>query len=130
MRERGSGAIINIASTAAFQPIPHMATYGASKAFVLSFTEALWAENRAFGIRVLAVCPGATDTAFFDIAGEAAAAGTKRSTTQLLDATMQALDSDKPSFVDGLPARFIARVLTRLLPRRAFISIAGRFVER
>lgn len=128
MRERGTGTIVNIASTAAFQPIPHMATYGASKAFVLSFTEALWAENRDHGIRVLAVCPGATDTAFFDVAGEAAAAGPKRTTAQLLDATMRALRSDGPSFVDGPAARFVARVVTRLLPRRTLIAVAGRSV--
>ena len=62
MRERRSGTIINISSAAAFQPMPHMAAYGATKAFVLSFTEALWRETRRDGIRVLAVCPGSTDT--------------------------------------------------------------------
>jgi short-subunit dehydrogenase len=56
MRERGGGAIINVASTAAFQPVPYMATYAATKAFVLSFSEALWEENRARGIKVLALC--------------------------------------------------------------------------
>lgn len=129
MRERGKGMIVNIASTAAFQPVPHMATYGASKAFVLSFTEALWSENRDHGVRVLAVCPGATDTAFFDVAGEAAAAGRKRTTAQLLDATMRALRSEQPSFVDGAAARFVARVVTRLLPRRTLIEVAGRSVS-
>ena len=66
MRARGAGTIINVASTAAFQPLPKMAVYGASKAFVLSFTEALWAEERKHGVRVLAVCPGLTDTPFFE----------------------------------------------------------------
>jgi short-subunit dehydrogenase len=69
MRERGGGAIINVASTAAFQPVPFMATYAATKAFVLSFSEALWEENRARGIKVLALCPGVTETDFF-AAGE------------------------------------------------------------
>jgi short-subunit dehydrogenase len=69
MRERGEGAIINVASTAAFQPVPFMATYAATKAFVLSFSEALWEENRARGIKVLALCPGVTETNFF-AAGE------------------------------------------------------------
>jgi short-subunit dehydrogenase len=69
MRERGEGAIINVASTAAFQPVPFMATYAATKAFVLSFSEALWEENRARGIKILALCPGVTETNFF-AAGE------------------------------------------------------------
>ena len=65
MRERKRGAIINVASTAAFQPVPYMATYAATKAFVLSFSEALWDENRAHGIHVMALCPGVTETNFF-----------------------------------------------------------------
>jgi len=56
MRSRGRGTVVNIASTAGFQPVPHMAVYGATKAFVLSFSEALWAEEKPHGIRVLAVC--------------------------------------------------------------------------
>ena len=70
MVARQSGAIINVASTAAFVPLPGQAVYGASKAFVLSFSEALWAENRARGVRVLALCPGATDTDFFEAMGK------------------------------------------------------------
>jgi len=54
MRERKRGAIINVASTAGFQPVPFMATYAATKAFVLSFSEALWEENRPYGIKVMA----------------------------------------------------------------------------
>src|SRR5258706_4597158 len=68
MRERKQGAIINVASTEAFQPVPFMATYAATKAFVLSFSEALWEENRPYGIKVLALCPGVTDTNFFEAA--------------------------------------------------------------
>src|SRR5918911_1610120 len=68
MRERKRGAIINVASTAAFQPVPFMATYAATKAFVLSFSEALWEENRERGVKVLALCPGVTDTNFFEAA--------------------------------------------------------------
>src|SRR4029079_6453578 len=60
MRARGAGTIINVASTAAFQPLPKMAVYGATKDFVLSFSEALWAEEHKHGVRVLAVCPART----------------------------------------------------------------------
>src|ERR1700675_3193578 len=66
MRERKSGSIINVASTAGFQPVPFMATYAATKAFVLSFSEALWEENRAHGVKVMALCPGVTETNFFE----------------------------------------------------------------
>jgi len=66
MLARGSGAVINLASTAGFQPTPFFATYAASKAFVLAFSEALWAEYRRRGVRVLAVCPGPTATGFFE----------------------------------------------------------------
>src|SRR5207237_7308021 len=66
MRERKSGRIINVASTAGFQGVPFMATYAATKAFVLSFSEALWEENRPYGIGVMALCPGVTETNFFE----------------------------------------------------------------
>src|SRR6476659_5360419 len=66
MRERKRGTIINVASTAGFQAVPYMATYAATKAFVLSFSEALWEENRPYGILVMALCPGVTETGFFE----------------------------------------------------------------
>jgi uncharacterized protein len=128
MRSRGRGTIINIASTAGFQPLPHMAVYGATKAFVLSFSEALWAEEKPHGIRVLAVCPGATATEFFDIAGESAAIGRKRTAKQVVDATLRELAGSKPSFVDGLTNSFVAHVLTRVTPRRLLIAVTGRLM--
>jgi len=63
-----SGTIINVASTAAFQPVPWMATYGATKAFVLSFSEALSTELQGTGVTVLALCPGPTRTEFQQVA--------------------------------------------------------------
>ncbi len=128
MRRRGRGTIVNIASTAAFQPVPHMAVYGATKAFVLSFSEALWAEERKHGIRVLAVCPGATATEFFDVAGESAAVGIKRTAKQVVDNTMRELAGKKPSFVDGVANAVTARVLTRVVPSRVLIAVTGRLM--
>jgi short-subunit dehydrogenase len=69
MVARGDGAILNVASTAAFQPGPGMATYFATKAFVLSFTEALHQELKGSGVRVSALCPGPTATEFGEVAG-------------------------------------------------------------
>lgn len=71
MRERGSGRILNVASTAGFQPGPYMATYFATKAFVVSFTEALAHELKGTGVRVTCYCPGATHTEFAARAGNA-----------------------------------------------------------
>lgn len=77
MLERGHGAILNVASTSAFQPGPYMAVYAATKAFVLSFSEALWAEYRVRGIHVAALCPGAVETPFFAALGDDRARDTR-----------------------------------------------------
>lgn len=69
MLERGRGGILNVASTAAFQPGPGMAVYFATKAYVLSFTEALHEEVRGRGVHVTALCPGPTSTEFGGLAG-------------------------------------------------------------
>ena len=68
MLERGHGGIINVSSVAAFQPVAYMPAYSASKAFVLHFSEALWAESRDRGVTVTALCPGTTQTDIFDVA--------------------------------------------------------------
>ncbi|MEU4626308.1 SDR family oxidoreductase [Actinoplanes sp. NPDC023801] len=129
MTARRRGTIINIASTAAFQPLPHMAVYGATKAFVLSFTEALWAEAKPTGVRVLALCPGATETPFFDVVGaEEASVGKRRTPEQVVATALKALDRGVPSIVDGRANTLVTR-LPRLLPRRATIAIAERSVR-
>jgi short-subunit dehydrogenase len=69
MAERGRGAVLNVASLIAFQPVPFQATYGASKAFVLSFTEALHEEMRGTGVTITAVCPGPVRTEFGESGG-------------------------------------------------------------
>src|SRR3954471_5413702 len=71
MLARGSGAILNVASTAAFQAGPYSAVYYASKAYVLSLTEALHQEAKGTGVRITALCPGPTATEFFEVAGSA-----------------------------------------------------------
>ena len=69
MLARGHGGILNVASVIAFQPGPYQATYGASKAFVLSLSQALWAETRGSGVTVTALCPPPTRTGFVDALG-------------------------------------------------------------
>ena len=69
MLEKGSGGILNVASTAGFQPLPFLSVYAATKAFVLSFSEALWAEYKGRGVRIFCLCPGNTLTRFHQTAG-------------------------------------------------------------
>ena len=69
MVERGSGAVLNVASTAAFQPLPGQAAYGAAKAFVLSYTRSLSAELKGTGVSATVLCPGPVDTGFGEAAG-------------------------------------------------------------
>jgi short-subunit dehydrogenase len=75
MIEKRAGGVINVASTAAFQPIPTLAAYSATKAYVLSFTEALHGEVGRSGVKVMALCPGPTETAFFERAKAASGIG-------------------------------------------------------
>jgi short-subunit dehydrogenase len=126
MVARGEGAVVNVASTAAFQPVPHMAVYGASKAFVLSFSQALWAEYRSLGLRVLAVCPGPVETNFFTIVGrdvgERAAVGRPKTPEAVVRAALRALDRGRFQVTPGLPNAALP-VLNRLLPRRLLLLI-------
>jgi uncharacterized protein len=121
MLARGWGIVVNVASTAAFQPLPYMAVYGATKAFVLSFSQALWGEYRGKNIRVLAVCPGATETDFFHVLGtEQAAMGKKRTPQQVVSGALKALERGRPCVIDGA-GNFLAAQSIRLAPRRAVI---------
>lgn len=102
MRARKSGAIINVASTAGFQPVPYMATYAATKAFVLSFSEALWAENRDYGIEVLALCPGVTETGFFVASQmEKPPARTTQTADEVVEVALRGLSRGKSSIISG-----------------------------
>ncbi|MFE9789508.1 SDR family NAD(P)-dependent oxidoreductase [Nocardia salmonicida] len=129
MVARGSGMVVNVASTAAFQPISYMAVYGATKAFVLSFTEALWGELDGKGVKVLALCPGATDTEFFDVAGESASVGGRQTPAQVAATAMKALERrhTPPSVVSGLANTWTTR-LPRILPRRTVIRVTRGLV--
>ncbi len=128
MLAKKEGIIVHVASNAAFQPVPYMAIYGASKAFVLSFSEALWGEYRTQGIRVLALCPGATETEFFRTAGEDAAMGRKRPVDSVVATALKALDRGKPSVVDGGLNRLAAQSI-RLAPRRLVAQSAARIMR-
>lgn len=121
---RGRGAIINVASTAAFQPIPEMAVYAASKAYVLRFTEALWAELRGTEVRAVCICPGPTETQFFAAAGDDNVMTNRRSPSQVVAATFAALANHQPYVVDGRRNWLLAQ-LNRFAPTRLQLLVAG-----
>ncbi|MEU3302485.1 SDR family oxidoreductase [Streptomyces sp. NPDC006678] len=130
LRTAGRGVLVNVASMAAYQPNPRMAVYGATKAFVLSLTEALWEESRGTGLRVLALSPGATRTEFFDVAGTEQAAGGTRlaSPADVVRTALTALDrrNPPPSVIAGRMNRVMGFLARRLATRRQVIRAIGR----
>lgn len=128
MLARRSGGIINVASVAAFQPVPFLAVYAATKAFVLSFSEALAEEYRGRGVRVLALCPGATATNFFKTAGEGAQVGAARAPQSVVATALRAYDRGQAVAVDGSLNRFMS-ASPRFFPRRLIARIAGRMLR-
>ena len=127
MRERKRGTIINVASTAAFQGVPYMATYAATKAFVLSFSEALWDENRAHGIHVMALCPGVTETNFFAAAEQKGKPPMRVMQTpeQVVDTALKGLKRGKSHIISGW-TNYLTAESERLIPRWLVARIAGR----
>ena len=127
LAERKSGAILNVASTAAFQAGPKMAVYFASKAYVLSFTEALHEELKPHGVKVSALCPGPTRTEFGEVAGFGDDSRFDRIAMSADDVVRQGLDGlDKNKAVVITGALNKAGAWgTRFLPRSTIRRIAG-----
>jgi short-subunit dehydrogenase len=132
MVERGRGAILNVASTAAFQPLPGQAGYGAGKAFVLSYTRALAGELRGTGVTATALCPGPVETEFEEVAGfrEGEAEGT------LPKFMWESAESVAKAAVDGLArgqdvvipgrANWVAAMLANSTPKRILVPLLAR----
>jgi short-subunit dehydrogenase len=125
-------ALVNLASTAAFQPVPRLAVYAATKAYVLSLTEALWYETLGTGLKVTAVCPGPTDTEFYAVARRSSA-GPRRvmSVDEVVRTTFAALDRRRtpPHTISGGSNRLLAR-LAGVAPRRMVLTVTGRLSLR
>jgi short-subunit dehydrogenase len=126
MVERNSGIVVNIASTASFQPVPGMAVYGATKAFVRSFTEAVWGELQESKVRVLAVSPGATESEFFVVAG-GKSPGKPMPAEAVVDTMFKALDasSSTPSVVVG-GANKVSSSLVKFFPKKTVIKLVAK----
>jgi short-subunit dehydrogenase len=127
MIERRSGAILNVASTAAFQPGPGMAAYFATKAFVLSLTEAIHEEVKNKGVRVSALCPGPTRTEFGEVAGFKGNGAFDRlsmDAASVVAAGLKGLDRNKAVVITGRLNK-LGAFGTRLVPRAVTRRIAG-----
>ncbi len=129
MLERGSGIILNLASTSSFQPCPYMAVYGATKAFVLNFSEALWAEYRVRGIHVAALCPGPVETGFIGKLGDESVRKTSVFSStiapeQVATKALKAIQGKSPTYIIGLKNWLMAHSL-RFVPRSLVARIAG-----
>jgi len=124
---RKSGAILNVASTAAFQPGPNMAVYFATKAYVLSFTEALHEELKPHGVKVSCLCPGPTRTEFGEVAGFGGSGTFDRvamDAPAVVAAGLRGLDRNRAVVVPGLVNK-IGAASTRFAPRSVVRRIAG-----
>jgi short-subunit dehydrogenase len=126
MVERRRGFILNVASTAAFQAGPNMAVYYASKAYVLSLTEALHQELKGSGVNVTALCPGPVATEFFDVAGSPDSALAKRGVDPagVAQAGLAGLARNRAIVIPGMMNKATAQA-NRLLPRAAMRRIVA-----
>jgi short-subunit dehydrogenase len=125
MVEKQAGGVINVASLAAFQPLPYQTVYGATKAFILSFSLALWAEYRQKGVRIVALCPGATATNFFVEMGDVPLMNKRRSSRAAAMTGLRALDHGRPYVVDGRRNAFAAQII-----HRTPLALTARVAEK
>ncbi len=132
MVERRSGVVLNVASTGAFQPLPGQAGYGASKAFVLSYSEAIRAELRPHGVSVSVLCPGPVDTGFNEAAGideDDAAAALPRllwvPAKEVARAAVAGIDANRAVIIPGWANRASAAA-ARHVPREVLVPMIAR----
>lgn len=128
MLGRRSGAVINVSSLTGFQPVAYRAVYAASKAYILHFSESLWAEARDFGVHVMAVCPGTTRTELFDLAGVPSWLQSRRSQSpeQVVKAALRALRKQQPVCIPGVRNRLLT-LFGRFLSRRRVVLESKRY---
>jgi hypothetical protein len=131
MMQRRRGGIINIASVAGFAPLPYSTVYAATKAFVKSFSDAMFEEARQRGVHIMAVNPGTTETNFFRVAGESPFSHRARMQTsaEVVRESLHAFERRKSSVVTGATNRLLVVILT-LLPRRWITATVGRAMRR
>jgi len=125
------GFILNVASTAAFQPIPYFGLYSATKSFVLSLSQALYVEGRTQGIGVTALCPGPVKTDFHDRAGTSKSTFINHfmlSASDVAEAGINGLFSNTPIVVPGVTNKILVFSL-RFFPRKTIAVVSGRLLH-
>jgi len=125
MAARGRGGIINLASNSSFQPLPYMAGYAATKAFVLYFSEAIQHELAEKGVHVMASCPGPTATSFFEGTSTNMASRDFDSSLSVVEKTLESFDRGKSVAYPGRASVRVATWLSRFLPRSFVVQIAA-----
>src|SRR6266508_6810303 len=130
MRERRRGAIINVASVAGLMPLPYLALYAATKAFMVSLGDGIGREARPYGVLVQTCCPGRTDTDFHATAGVKAygAPGGQQTAGEVVAESLPGLDRRRELVVTGWRNRLLMR-MRRLLPRRVVLWAAERVLR-
>ena len=129
MLAKSRGGIINVSSIGGFQPMPYWSVYAASKAFVLSFSEALWAEVKDQGVNVLALCPGPTESEFFKVANlpsnvnMGGTLGQLDSPRDVVRAALNALNKGQANMVTGGVMNQVIVNMSRLMPRETLVSL-------
>jgi len=135
MTARRKGTIVNVSSMASFQPNPYLASYGASKAYVTNFTEALSAELAGSGVFLQALCPGPVHTEFGDVAGvpkDTLPEFLFASTAQVVDASLRGIERGEVVCVPGTVESLVSTVvdfLPRWLVRRASRELTRRYIN-
>jgi uncharacterized protein len=135
MQQRRSGSIINVASIGGFQPLPYLSVYAASKAFVLSFSEALWAENRHFNLRIQALCPGPTVSNFFKEAGFTDRINDNKKITvisaeKVVQDSLRGLEKNQPVVISGTFKAHLIVNLPRLFPRKILVNFMEKMFHQ
>ncbi|MBC2602462.1 SDR family NAD(P)-dependent oxidoreductase [Puniceicoccus vermicola] len=130
--KKSKGAVINIASTASFQPTPYLSTYGATKAFLMHWSLGLAQEWKADGVQVLCVCPGPTETAFFKEAGFKDAPlkkGSGQTADEVAEITLKAFSKGKSLVTCGVANKIVAAAAGKL-PKTWVTWIAATIMRR
>lgn len=132
MVSKKEGSIINVSSIGAFTPMPFMSTYGASKAFLLSFSQAISKEYQDKGIKTLALCPGPTTSAFFERASiaENTFPTSLRTGEQVVETALSALENGKDQVIDGFQNKLFAFIVKYVLPKKIMNSYAANKIKK
>jgi uncharacterized protein len=128
MLARRHGHILNVASTASFQGVPYLATYAATKSFILNFSEGLWAECKPYGVTVTALCPGSTESNFHAVAGSERSNHPKQSAEAVVSAGLQALAQGRSHVVSGWNNKLMVW-MERFVPRQTVTGMAAKIFQ-